>query len=246
MAPQTVALIPAAGKGVRFGAQCPKQYLEIERLPILLHTLKSLSIPQIDAIYVVVATDDHYVDLIRQRFPEFWSTLIHQANSPAHRVEILRMGGIKRSETVFNALTYLLKEAFISQEDWLLVHDAARCCLRSELLLGLLGEVSKRQQGGLLAQKITDTVKEADIHFQVKRTLNREFLWLAQTPQIFKVADLVQAYSHTKDWESMTDEASLIESTTLERPFIFPSDTSNVKVTTQEDFLYAQFLLSKR
>ncbi|MCV2503188.1 MAG: 2-C-methyl-D-erythritol 4-phosphate cytidylyltransferase, partial [Neisseriaceae bacterium] len=159
---RNIALIPAAGVGARFGASSPKQYTCIHQVPILLHTLQRLSIPEIDAIYIVLSPTDEIFTEIKIEYRDFLSSLLHQENADTHSWQFLKVGGDSRAHTVLNALTYLKNQNLIKEQDWVLVHDAVRCCLPYECLCQLIKIVHAKQEGAILAQKVMDTVKKVD------------------------------------------------------------------------------------
>lgn len=237
-----VALIPAAGVGSRFASSLPKQYVQLCGVPILLHTLRALSIPEIKAIYVILHPDDRYFTSMLSDFRYCFAQLHHQFAASKWPLIPLSLGGDTRADSVANALCYLVEKNEIEQKDWVMVHDAARCCLPRDSLLELLHTVKKKQHSAILAQKVTDTVKEVQ-EGTVHRTIKRDDLWLAQTPQIVQAGVLYRSLQKIMQWSKLTDEASLLEAAGEEMPFIVPSDHRNLKITTQQDLCYARWLL---
>ncbi|QRN41472.1 MAG: 2-C-methyl-D-erythritol 4-phosphate cytidylyltransferase [Neisseriaceae bacterium] len=242
---RTIALIPAAGVGTRFGASMPKQYVCIHKIPVLLHTLQCLSIPQIEAIYIVLSPTDEIFTEIKIQYKDFLSLLLHQEDACEFSWRILTLGGVSRAHTVRNALEYLKRENLVEEHDWILVHDAVRCCLPHEYLYQLIKTVHVGQQGAILAQRVMDTVKKVGKYKYIQATLNRDYLWLAQTPQMFLLKDLLKAYEQVSELDKITDEASLLE--VIGKPvLIVNSDTRNFKITTLQDMHYAEYLLSNK
>jgi 2-C-methyl-D-erythritol 4-phosphate cytidylyltransferase len=229
--PRHYALVPAAGSGSRFGAATPKQYLPIAGRPLIHHALAALAgHPQIDRVWVVLARDD-----------ELWSEFDWRDLGP--KVETFRCGGATRAESVLNGL--LAAETALGDDDWVLVHDAARPCLTGRLLDELIGVVGDDPVGGLLATPLADTLKRADAEARVAATVPREGLWQAQTPQMFRAGLLRRALERAEDMNRITDEASAIEALGL-RPRLVGSDTGNFKVTYPADFAMAERILMER
>ncbi|MEP0201709.1 MAG: 2-C-methyl-D-erythritol 4-phosphate cytidylyltransferase [Halioglobus sp.] len=222
-------VIPAAGIGQRMGEAKPKQYLSILGCTLLEHSLRPLlASPALDKIVVVLQPDDPYVDAL-----------------PLLRDErVLRApGGNQRSDSVLNGLALLQDMA--SQDDWVLVHDAARPCVKPQDLDRLLSAVLDSGVGGLLAEPVRDTVKRADQQAQVTGTLDRNGLWRAQTPQMFRLGQLAQALNKARqDRCAVTDEAMAMEQAGYPVQLVEGSPT-NIKVTVPDDLALAQFYLSR-
>lgn len=221
--PRYVALIPAAGVGSRMGATAPKQYMRIGSKSVLQHTVDAfLGFSKIQHTYVVVSPDDAYVD---------------EYLAKAENLSILRCGGASRRDTVRNGLSELANT--LSNQDWVLVHDAARPGLTSDLLQHLMDSVSDDTVGGLLALPVVDTVKRVE-NGKVQ-TIPRDGLWLAQTPQMFRYQLLCDALDAT---DQVTDEASAIEAAG-HAPILVEGHVRNMKLTLPGDMaLIAQYLNS--
>lgn len=216
------ALIPAAGVGARMGGSIPKQYLRIADQPILRYTVQAfLADPEITHTYVVVSPDDAYVD---------------EALNGLQGVTILRCGGATRRESVSNGLKAI--SASVGAQDWVLVHDAARPGLTTQLLAKLIRQVGDHAVGGLLALPVVDTVKRVN-HGRVE-TVPRTGLWLAQTPQMFRHAVLAKALLAAVE---VTDESSAIE-LSGRIPLLIEGHACNLKVTLPSDLALAELYLS--
>ena len=226
--PRHYAIVPAAGSGSRFGAEKPKQYLELLGRPLIFHTLAALTAcPAIERVWVVLAPDDPW-------WPQFdWSPL-------GSKLETVRCGGATRAESVGNGLRAAAMVA--SDDDWVLVHDAARPCLSSDMLDRLFAELADDPVGGLLAVPVADTLKRADAGQRVVSTASRDMLWQAQTPQMFRYAQLVNALQHC---QAVTDEAGAIEAQGLS-PRLVAGDATNLKVTYPADLALAAMILRAR
>src|SRR5262245_61864156 len=157
------ALVPAAGSGTRFGADAPKQYLTIAGRPLLWHAVASLlAHAAVGRVAVVL----HPGDRLFEQQP--WGQL-------GERISALRCGGATRAESVHNGLLALRPD--LNDDDWVLVHDAARPCLSIELLERLLETLDGDAVGGLLAVPVADTLKRSGTDQRVARTEAREGLW---------------------------------------------------------------------
>ncbi|MBL8511087.1 MAG: 2-C-methyl-D-erythritol 4-phosphate cytidylyltransferase, partial [Betaproteobacteria bacterium] len=181
MAGKIIALVPAAGVGSRFGEALPKQYLPLNGQPLIVHTLKTLaSIAQLSEVVVVLSPED-----------QLWATQMAAWPQWALRVRPLWVGGNSRGASVANGLAALADR--LAAEDWVLVHDAARPCLQVSWVQRLIDEVTNDAVGGLLALPLADTVKRADGEGRVSKTVPRDHLWRAQTPQMFRYGMLGEA-----------------------------------------------------
>ena len=222
------ALVPAAGFGARMGNELPKQYLLLAGQPMMFHALKTLcASPEINTVFVVLAPDDHL-------FHGYdWSLF-------GEKLQPLYCGGEKRTDTVLNGL--LASE--LEPDDWVLVHDAARPCLTQVQLSRLIAELRDDAVGGILAVLVADTLKRADGNDRIKCTDNREQLWQAQTPQMFRAGLLAQALQQALQLASnFTNDASAVEALGWQ-PKLVLSDSTNFKVTYQQDMLLAELLLA--
>ena len=224
--PRYFALIPAAGVGARMQAGSPKQYLSIAGKPMLRHALDAfLASPLIAHAYVVVSADDGVIDTV----------------VPQHGVTVLRCGGATRMETILNALQAL--HGSLAAHDQVLVHDAARPGLTPALIEKLITEVGAHAAGGLLALPVVDTVKRAGPGNVSARTVPRDGLWLAQTPQMFSYALLHRALSEAPDPLAITDDASAVEALGL-APTLVEGHPRNLKVTLPRDIHTAELYLA--
>ncbi|MEN8218859.1 MAG: 2-C-methyl-D-erythritol 4-phosphate cytidylyltransferase [Pseudomonadota bacterium] len=225
--PNYWALVPAAGIGSRMGSQRPKQYLHLHDKPILQHTLERLNLPRIAGIVVCVAQDDPY-----------WETLT--LPKPVMRVN----GGAERCHSVLNGLQALQQQA--QADDWVLVHDAARPCVRQADLEKLMTELAHHPIGGLLAVPVRDTMKRADAKLEIVETVNREGLWHALTPQMFRLEALSNALqSLLNRGEHVTDDAQAMEKMG-QRPVLIEGHADNIKITHPQDLKLAELYLQQQ
>ena len=219
-----VALIPAAGVGARMGGAIPKQYLTIANQSLLRYTVKAfLAAAELSHTYVVVSSDDAYVD---------------EALDGLQGLSILRCGGATRKESVLNGLQAIAP--LVNADDWVLVHDAARPGVTPQLLTKLIQQIGNHAVGGLLALPVVDTVKRV-VQDKVE-TINREGLWLAQTPQMFRHGSLTQALLAAAEAE-VTDEASAIE-LSGQIPVLIEGHACNLKVTLPSDLALVELYLT--
>lgn len=234
-APRYYALVPAAGSGTRSGAEMPKQYLPLGGAPLLFQTLLSLcAAPQIECVWVVLAPDDDYWE----ERDEHWKRL-------APKLKPLYCGGATRAQSVRNGLEAVAEAGMpVRDEDWMLVHDAARPCLDSRTLERLLTTVGDDPVGGLLAVPLADTLKrgseaQSGEAPRVEATLPRERLWQAQTPQMFRFGILRAALERAPE---VSDEAGAVEACGY-APLLVTGSPSNLKVTWPGDLELAELLL---
>jgi 2-C-methyl-D-erythritol 4-phosphate cytidylyltransferase len=219
------ALIPAAGVGARMAADGPKQYLALGGKPMLRHTLDAfLGSALVAHTYVVVSPEDGQIDAV----------------VPAAGVTVLRCGGATRMDSVLNALRALA--GAVGENDWILVHDAARPGLTPALIEKLIAGVGADPVGGLLALPVVDTVKRLAAGGTVA-TVARDGLWLAQTPQMFRYRLLSEALGAAPDANAITDDASAVEALGL-APKLVEGHPRNLKVTLPADIRIAEMYLA--
>ncbi|MBS0038789.1 2-C-methyl-D-erythritol 4-phosphate cytidylyltransferase [Neisseria sp. Marseille-Q1983] len=224
---KNIALIPAAGIGARFGADKPKQYVEIGGKTVLEHTVCIFqNHPSIDMTVVIVSPEDVLADGFQTAFAG---------------VEVWKIGGRTRAETVRNGVEKLLETGLASADDNILVHDAARCCLPSEALTRLIEQAGNAAEGGILAIPVADTLKRAE-GGQISATVDRSGLWQAQTPQLFQASLLHRALA-AANLEGITDEASAVEKLGV-RPLLIQGDVRNLKLTQPQDAYIVRLLLN--
>ena len=226
-APRYFALIPAAGVGARMAASGPKQYLKIGGKPMLRHAIDAFLFSELIAhTYVVVSADDPVIDSI----------------VPSHGVTVLRCGGASRMESVRNGLAAL--GATLRDNDWVLVHDAARPGLDEALIEKLITSTGEHPVGGLLALPVVDTVKRSmGGEAGTLTTVARAGLWLAQTPQMFRFKLLREALAAARDPNQVTDDASAVEALGLS-PKLVEGHPRNMKVTLPQDVRIAEMYLA--
>jgi 2-C-methyl-D-erythritol 4-phosphate cytidylyltransferase len=231
MAPavQCWGAVPAAGIGARLMADRPKQYLEVRGRTILEHSLRPmLHHPAVRGIVVALAPGDRW-----------WTTLPENVRSAVTVVD----GGPERTHSVRNCLRRLL--AMGNPRDWVLVHDAARPCLRRADLDLLLETAGIHAVGGILALPVRDTMKRADASGTIAATVDRTGLWHALTPQLFRLGALEEALSAAiTAGTAVTDEAQAMELAGTPGMLV-PGHADNIKVTMEDDLSLAELFLSR-
>jgi 2-C-methyl-D-erythritol 4-phosphate cytidylyltransferase len=222
--PRYFALVPCAGTGSRAGTHGPKQYERIAGQPMVWHTLAAFAaVRRLSRTVVVVAPGDGFFE-----------------RNPTSAL-VVACGGATRAASVRNGL-YELRRVGATEQDWVLVHDAARCLITPALIDQLIDACAQDEVGGLLAYKLPDTLKREE-DGRVAATLDREDKWLAQTPQMFRIGLLMQALERVGG--QVTDEAAAVEAMGL-RPLLVPGGAQNLKVTYPDDFALAEAVLKGR
>jgi 2-C-methyl-D-erythritol 4-phosphate cytidylyltransferase len=221
------ALIPAAGVGARMGAPIPKQYARLAGKPMLRHVLETFAgMEAIAHTFIVVGSADAYIDELMRDGPALEG-----------RVTILRKGGDTRRQSVLNGLLAMRPQ--LADDDWVLVHDAARPGLSVALIDRLIAAVRDDAVGGLLALPVVDTLKRSNGDGRACATVPRSGLWAAQTPQMFRYGVLKKALEASVD---VTDEAGAIEALGL-APRLVQGSARNMKVTLPGDITLAELYL---
>lgn len=236
--PNYWAIVPAAGSGSRMNNNRPKQYLHLHGKPIIQHTLERFCDPRIAEIVVCVAEDDPY-----------WDTL----TLPKPVIQI--NGGASRCHSVFNGLQALQQHA--GPSDWVLVHDAARPCVRTADIEKLMGQLASHPVGGLLAVPVRDTMKRVALNsplnherkkdnLEVMETVNRNGLWHALTPQMFRLEALFLALQDAlNNNELVTDDAQAMERLGY-HPVLIEGHPDNIKITHPQDLILAELYLQQQ
>jgi 2-C-methyl-D-erythritol 4-phosphate cytidylyltransferase len=225
------AIVPAAGRGSRMQLATPKQYLELAGSPVIAHTLAALyAVPRIAGIVVAVAGDDAVWPGIAVRFA-------------GRRLEQVS-GGAERCHSVLNALEHL--HEVVGEGGWVLVHDAARPCVRPADIDRLIDTCLDGTDGGLLGVPVCDTMKRVDRGGIVTATVDREGLWHALTPQMFRSDALRAALQQgIRDGLPLTDEASAMEAAGI-LPRMVEGQRDNIKITVATDLALAAHYLENR
>ena len=222
------AVVPAAGVGKRMQADRPKQYLPLLGQTVIEHTLQRLlDSGAFQAVSVAVSVEDPY-------WPE-----LQISQNPA---VITAPGGKERSDSVLSALKAL--EGKANEDDWVLVHDAARPCITGSDIQHLISSLEQHPVGGILALSSHDTLKQVDGN-NIVATVNRQQIWRALTPQMFRYGMLRKALQQTEGNPAVTDEASALELLGFQ-PSIVEGRPDNIKITRPEDLDLAAFYMEQQ
>ena len=213
------AILPAAGIGRRMGYTIPKQYLTIDGVPLILHSLRRLSaVSEIQKIIVVIHPEDNRWAKLQESIVEEFENRI-----------ITVMGGDERYQSVLNGLTAVTELA--ASDDWVLVHDAVRPCIRTSDIENLISKVSLHPVGGLLGSAVDNTLKKVGADLSVIETVDRESYWNALTPQMFRFAALKESIEAVvASGEQVTDEAVAMEVAGF-KPIMIAGHKDNIKIT---------------
>jgi len=224
---KTWIIIPAAGTGARFQSNQPKQYTKILNKTIIEYAIEPfLALPSVEKIIVALsATDTEFSKLPIATHP---------------KIKIIQ-GGESRAGSVFNGLQCLKEIA--DENDWVLVHDAARALILPKDIQLLINQLSNDKVGGILAKPNRDTLKKVNAENEIETTIDRENVWLAETPQMFRYGLLSRALLN-ENHVHITDEASAIEALGL-KPKIVESQHPNFKLTLPSDLNLFEFYLYK-
>ena len=221
-------VVPAAGRSTRVGGEIPKQYLPLGGKPMLMQTITRLAAhPRIAGVMVVLASGDKY-----------WAGMQTLRGKPVRTA----VGGEERADSVAAGLDALGDKVEDSQ--FILVHDAARPCVRGADIEKLI-DLGTAAGGAILAAPLRDTLKRAGTDSRVVVTEPRDSRWRALTPQLFRFGELKKALASAKSAGiAATDEAMAMERAG-HRPLLVEGSDDNIKVTTAPDFALAEFLLTK-
>jgi 2-C-methyl-D-erythritol 4-phosphate cytidylyltransferase len=221
-------VVPAAGRGTRVGGDCPKQYLPLAGRPLIEHTLQRLAAhPRIGGLLVTLAAADRH-----------WSGIATLNGKPVRSA----VGGAERSDSVLAGLDALPDN--VGTDDFVLVHDAARPCVRLADIDKLI-ELAGAAGGGLLGAPLRDTLKRADATGHSSLTEPRDQRWRAFTPQMFRRGPLSAALREAaRRGVNPSDEAMAMEQAGF-APLLVEGAEDNIKVTTAADFALAEFLLER-
>lgn len=224
------AVVPAGGSGSRFSAAQDKLLAPLAGIPVLCHTVAALlACPEIQGSgiqgIVLVASEKnlpHYQDLLSSRFPT--------ANLK------FATGGPTRRASVYAGLLALPDGVEV-----VAIHDAARPLVQPTTIAQTITAVIRGAAGSLVAQPVVDTVKQVDPEtLQIQRTIDRQTLWHAQTPQVFRTRELLQAHRQVDPGIEATDDAQLLELAELGPVTIIPGPASNLKITGPDDIPLAE------
>jgi 2-C-methyl-D-erythritol 4-phosphate cytidylyltransferase len=222
-------VVPAAGIGSRMDTDRPKQYLPLRSSTVLDTTIQRLlSSKKIHLVVVCLHPND---------------TEWKQSAFSNNKNVVVTTGGDERADSVISGINAV--KTLSNDDDWVLVHDAARPCIRADDVDALIDTALESQKGAILATPMHDTVKKVKDNL-AEKTLDRSTLWRALTPQLFKLKELEMALLNAKTNDLMvTDEASAIEQ--IMKPVqIVEGRVDNIKITTRSDLVLASFYLDQQ
>jgi len=224
------AIVPAAGIGKRMNAKIPKQYLNVNGRPIIATSLARIgALKYVSRIVVMLNPED-----------KIWPTLGLESDPKI----VCQPGGDNRYQSVLNGLRYL--QSIAADNDWVLVHDAARPCVRLKDINRLMDAIQQHPVGGLLGAPIENTLKQVDENLEITATVERNFMWSAFTPQIFRFGLLLHALEAVdKSAKTVTDESTALEQLGY-RPLMVEGNRDNIKITQPQDLSLATQILSSQ
>lgn len=230
MAARIWAVVPAGGFGTRMNSEVPKQYMQLAKQSVIAHTLDRLCrVQAVDYLIVGIAKQDQH-----------W----HSQGYTSDKLKAVVDAGEERVDTVENCLKHIAAHG--GRDDWALVHDAARPCVRVSEIQQLIDTVLRLDRGGILAVPLSDTIKRGVPDCRdacILETVPRENLWRAMTPQLFRVAGLLSAIELARGrGRLLTDEASAIE-VAGGQPLLVACSPDNIKITLPQDIALAQLIL---
>ncbi|WP_078477117.1 2-C-methyl-D-erythritol 4-phosphate cytidylyltransferase [Solemya elarraichensis gill symbiont] len=228
---QLWVVVPAAGIGSRMQSETPKQYLPLCDSTVIEKTLDILlQIPDLQKAVVAIRDDDRW-----------WP----QTSISKHPQVITTAGGNERADSVMAALEYLLNMG-VDRQSWVLVHDAARPCIRLEDICELIDSSLSHGDGGILALPVRDTMKLSNDDSRIEKSVDRDHLWHALTPQMFRLGELHQAIQTAQEAGfPITDEASAMEFSGF-HPRLVEGKGDNIKITRPADLALADYFLMHR
>lgn len=219
-------ILPAAGSGSRFSKTELKQYQTLQQRTVLEHTVARLNQLPLTGYVLAIGTQDNVA-----------KTLPFSDLEKAH----FCLGGAERVNSVLNALNYL--SAMASEDDWIMVHDAARPCVSLDCLQQLVNTAIAQDRAAILAIPVRDTLKRVVTGSDIEETVDRSMLWQAQTPQMAKLGTLRRAIEQAlQDGANITDEASALEHIG-EQVSVVQGRSDNIKITYPDDLELAKLIL---
>ncbi len=230
------AIVPAGGIGKRMQSDIPKQYLSLNGRPVLEYTVNTLlNNKNVNGLVIALQPDDTY-----------WSQINIISNKPVMTTD----GGVERANSVLNAIEKLFQqEQFDVENDWVLVHDAVRPCLQQQDIDKLIEEVAQNENGGILALPVRDTMKRQVLGVSaasIDKTIDRENLWHALTPQYFPALTLKNALQAAqREKLNTTDESSAMELAGFS-PKLVQGHEDNIKITRPDDMRLASLYLQSQ
>jgi len=221
-------IIPSGGKGLRLGSDTPKQYLPLLSIPIVVRTMLKFQ-NELEISHIHIAAEEQYHSL-------FWQWKEQYGIS---KLSTVIKGGSERQLSIYEVLQHIKTDA----DDIILVHDAVRPFVSSSMILRVISD-TKKHSAVIPAIPISDTIKRKDSQNFIIETVDRSSLVSVQTPQGFTASVIQKAYEHAITTSFLgTDDSSLVENINVP-VFCTEGEQSNMKITTKEDIVKAEFILS--
>lgn len=230
--PKNIAIILSAGKGSRLKSNIPKQYIEVNNKPLIYYTIETFE-KSVNIDEILIVSDKEHIDFFKNEFiPKYNFKKIKEVIS----------GGKERSFSVKNALdTLILKEN--TKDDIILIHDGARPFISEDIISSGIKE-AKIFGAVVVGVKVKDTIKVVENKNIILDTPNRESLWIAQTPQIFKLELIKNAYENLSNYDTAPTDDSILVENIGHKVTMVQGSYENFKITTQDDLALANFLLN--
>ncbi len=238
MSGKKAAVILAAGSGKRMGADRPKQFLSLCDRPVLYWTLRAFEDSVCDRM-VLVVSDEEAKDYCEKEIIEKYGIT---------KISGIVFGGAERYDSVWEGLKWLADENAMHNDDYVCIHDGARCLVTSEVIARTL-EDAERYEGTVAAVPVKDTIKFADKDGYGAETPDRKLLWQMQTPQTFSFPLIYRAYQRLSEAEPkpvVTDDAQVLELLLGQKSYLTMASYENFKITTPEDMVLAEAVLRNR
>jgi len=216
-------IIVAGGQGIRMNGSLPKQFLSLNGIPVLMHTISAFNQPDLEVILV-----------INKDYIQYWESLCKQYNFKNEHLIV--SGGETRAESVKNGLDLIKNEGLVA------IHDAVRPFVSAQLIERLFSEAEKHDSA-IPVINVKDTLRELNENGG-NSTVSRDLYKAVQTPQVFRLSKLKNSFK-SEDYPSFTDEASLYESNG-NTVFLVEGEEENFKITVPFDLVIAEMLLQSK
>jgi 2-C-methyl-D-erythritol 4-phosphate cytidylyltransferase len=225
---KTKAIIVAAGKGERIGGNIPKQFIEIKKKPVLAYTVEKFEKCEMVNEIVLIVPED-YMSFCSYNVIDVYDF---------RKVKRILSGGKERQDSVYKGLSALSENT-----DIVVIHDGVRPFISTQKIRESI-ELCEKEKAVILALAVNETVKRVENEYVVT-TLNREKLWLAQTPQVFEYRLILDAYKKAiEDGFISTDDSSLVERLGF-KVKVIEGEYENIKITTGEDLVLAERMIDR-
>jgi 2-C-methyl-D-erythritol 4-phosphate cytidylyltransferase len=236
-----ICIVPAAGISSRYknGNKLFDKNFGNNNLQVITSSLMSLSLDEIDKIIIGYNENDK---LAREYLDNFSQIAKEKISLNEDKIKFLK-GGKSRQETVYNAMKFVGENIDDCSDLWVLVHDAARPCLKSNEIKLFINETIKSNVSSIMAYPIFDTIKKVDKNFKISSTISRDEIWVAQTPQMFKYSILFESLEHCKNNNiEISDESQALETLGYEC-MVNMGYSHNIKITQNKDMDLGKYII---